>query len=98
MLVPGPVQAAAAPSSAKTQSDPLAGLTLHPEWGTVTGKSGVLKRGCHKYTYSYSINPPEGIWAIEIFISGRGSSTSRPARSSTATTPRPAPGATSCAG
>ena len=45
---------------------------MHPEWGTVTGKSGVLKRGCHKYTYAYSIQPPEGIWAIEIFISGPG--------------------------
>ena len=24
------------------------------------------------YTYSYSITPPEGIWALEIFISGPG--------------------------
>ena len=45
---------------------------MHPEWGSVTGKGGVLKRGCHKYTYSYSIQPPEGIWALEIFISGPG--------------------------
>ena len=64
VLAPGPVEAA--------PPDPLAGLTVHPEWGSVTGKSGVLKRGCHKYTYSYSIQPPEGIWALEVFISGPG--------------------------
>src|SRR3954447_3049352 len=62
-LVPGPVQAAPSP-------DPLAALPLHPEWGSVTGKGGVLKRGCHTYTFSYAITPPEGIWALEIFISG----------------------------
>jgi hypothetical protein len=62
---PDPVQAANAPSPA-----PLAGLQVHPEWGTITGQDGVLRRGCHKYTYSYSIQPPEGYWAIEVFISG----------------------------
>jgi hypothetical protein len=76
VLAPGPVEAAPAPSlapsSATHSPDPLAGLTLHPEWGSVTGNSGVLKRGCHKYTYSYSIEPPEGIWALEIFITGPG--------------------------
>jgi hypothetical protein len=68
-LLPAPsaVQAAPAPSP-----DPLAGLPLHPEWGSITGKGGVLKRGCHKYAYSYSIKPPEGIWALEVFISGPG--------------------------
>jgi hypothetical protein len=82
VLAPGPVQAAPAPSyalpsdaqppHAKTSSDPLAGLQVHPEWGTITGQDGVLRRSCHKYSYSYSIQPPEGIWAIEIFISGPG--------------------------
>ena len=72
VLAPGPVEAASSPESATASPDPLAGLTEHPEWGSVTGKSGVLKRGCHKYTYSYSIDPPEGIWALEIFISGPG--------------------------
>ena len=71
-LGPGPVEATRAPSSATPAPNALAGLTVHPEWGTVTGKGGVLKRGCHKYTYSYSIQPPEGIWALEIFISGPG--------------------------
>jgi hypothetical protein len=61
----GPVAAAPAP-------DPLESLVLHPEWGTVTGKAGVLKRGCHTYTYGYAITPPEGVWALEIFISGPG--------------------------
>ncbi len=72
VLAPGPVEAAPAPSPGAQSPDPLAGLTVHPEWGTVTGKGGVLKRGCRKYTYSYSIQPPEGIWALEIFITGPG--------------------------
>jgi hypothetical protein len=63
---PGPVEAAPA------RPDPLAGLALHPEWGEVTGKGGVLKRGCRKYTYRYTIDPPEGIWALEVFITGPG--------------------------
>jgi hypothetical protein len=67
MSLPGPVEAAPAPGA-----DPLDGLTVHPEWGSITGKSGVLKRGCHKYAYNYALTPPEGIWAIEVFISGPG--------------------------
>jgi hypothetical protein len=62
--VAGPVQAT--PRS----SDPLEGLAVHPEWGSITGQGGVLKRGCKMYTYSYSITPPEGVWAIEVFIKG----------------------------
>ena len=57
-------------SASASPTDPLAGLAVHPEWGTITGADGVLRRGCHTYTYSYSITPPEGIWAIEVFISG----------------------------
>ena len=72
VLGPGPVDAARATASAKPSHDPLDGLTVHPEWGTVTGKGGVLRRGCRTYTFSYSIQPPEGIWALEIFISGPG--------------------------
>jgi hypothetical protein len=64
---PGPVQAAPAPSPT-----PLAGLQVHPEWGTITGQGGVLRRGCHKYGYSYSIQPPDGYWVVEVFISGPG--------------------------
>ena len=65
-LVPasGPVQA--------TPPDPLPGLVVHPEWGSITGTDGVLKRGCRRYTFSYAITPPEGIWAMEIFVSGPG--------------------------
>ena len=61
----GPVVAAHDPG-------PLDGLQVHPEWGSITGMGGVLKNGCRKYTYSYSVTPPEGIWAIEVFISGPG--------------------------
>jgi hypothetical protein len=53
--------------------DPLAGLAYHPEWGSVTGHPGVLKRGCHTYAFSYTVSPPgDGIWALEVFISGPG--------------------------
>jgi hypothetical protein len=52
--------------------DPLTGYQLHPEWGSITGTTGVLRRGCRSYTYSYSVTPPEGIWAIEVYISGPG--------------------------
>jgi hypothetical protein len=45
---------------------------VHPEWGQVTGHNAVLKRGCHTYTYSYAITPPEGDWALETFIRGPG--------------------------
>jgi hypothetical protein len=65
-LVPGsgPVQA--------SRADPLAGLQVHPEWGSITGTSGVLRRGCRKYTYTYSIAPPEGTWVVEVYITGPG--------------------------
>ena len=60
----GPVQAAPA------DPDPLDGLTVHPEWGSITGHGGVLRRGCRMYTFTYSITPPDGIWALEVFITG----------------------------
>jgi hypothetical protein len=60
----------AGPVHAVERRDPLEGLAVHPEWGSLKGHGGVLRRGCHRYTYSYSITPPEGIWALEIFISG----------------------------
>ena len=53
-------------------SDPLEGVPMHPEWASVLGHAGVLKRGCHSYTYTYAVTPPEGIWALEVFISGPG--------------------------
>jgi hypothetical protein len=41
---------------------------VHPEWGSTKGKSGVLRRGCKKYAYAYSITPPSGDWALEVTI------------------------------
>jgi hypothetical protein len=64
--------AASAPAPAKTRPDPLAGVPMHPEWGSVTGTPGVLKRGCHTYTFGYTVTPPEGIWALEVFVTGPG--------------------------
>jgi hypothetical protein len=71
VLVPGPVRAGAS-TYAKPRPDPLAELTLHPEWGSITAEDGRLRRGCRGYTYSYAITPPEGIWAIEVYVSGPG--------------------------
>jgi hypothetical protein len=58
------------PATAVERRDPFEGLTVHPEWGSVTGHGGVLRRGCKTYTYNYSIDPPDGIWALEVVISG----------------------------
>jgi hypothetical protein len=43
---------------------------VHPEWGSTQGEKGVLRKGCKKYHYAYSITPPEGDWALEVVISG----------------------------
>jgi hypothetical protein len=49
---------------------PPASADEHPEWGSTSAPDAVLKRGCHNYTYSYDITPPEGDWALETFIVG----------------------------
>jgi hypothetical protein len=72
-LTPAAAEAAPVrPAYAKPSTDPLDGLTVHPEWGSIIGTNGVLKRGCHRYAFTYAIVPPDGIWAIEVFISGPG--------------------------
>lgn len=53
-------------------TDPLASLPEHPEWGSITGVDGKLRKGCRSYTYSYAVTPPEGVWAIEVYITGPG--------------------------
>jgi hypothetical protein len=63
---------APAAASPTTYAAALAGLELHPEWGTITAADGVLRRGCHLHSYSYALTPPEGVWALEVFISGPG--------------------------
>jgi len=74
--VAGPARAMDEPSEARSATpvthrpDPLADLPLRAEWGTVTGEAGVLRRGCRTYTYSYAVTPPDGIWSLEVFISG----------------------------
>ncbi|HEX5086917.1 MAG TPA: hypothetical protein VFV89_03855 [Nocardioides sp.] len=68
----GPAPAASAPAPTKPRPDPLAGVPMHPEWGSVTGTPGILRRGCHTYTFSYTVTPPEGVWALEVFIIGPG--------------------------
>ena len=71
-LTLGSGAAPAASAPAKTRPDPLAGVPMHPEWGSVTGTPGVLRRGCHSYTFGYTVTPPEGIWALEVFINAPG--------------------------
>src|SRR4051794_41437052 len=60
------------PAAAVERYDPMAGLTVHPEWGSITGHRAVLRRSCKSYTYSYAIDPPAGTWALEVFIEGPG--------------------------
>jgi len=54
------------PTGAAERADPLEGLTVHPEWGSITGRPGVLRKGCRTYHYDYSTSPPEGVWTIEV--------------------------------
>ena len=72
-LVLGAGDLATPPASAHpAHSDPTTGLTVHPEWGSITGHSGRLKRGCRQYAFSYAITPPDGVWALEVFIVAPG--------------------------
>ena len=64
-LAPGPDMAGAAPAR-----DQFETLPVHPEWGSVTGHDGKLRKGCRSYTYSYAITPPPGAWALEVVVSG----------------------------
>jgi hypothetical protein len=41
-----------------------------PTWGTVAGRSAPYAKGCTPYTYDYTVTPPSGVWAIEVFVTG----------------------------
>jgi hypothetical protein len=61
----------ASSTAASSYADnPSADPPPHPEWGSVTFADGTLLKGCHTYTFDYAISPPEGIWALEVFITG----------------------------
>ena len=74
LLALAPVAGPGAAAPATTAPDGAAaaepGQAVHPEWGWTKGKSGVLRQGCKKYHYTYSVTPPEGDWGLEIFITG----------------------------
>jgi hypothetical protein len=64
----------------------LLGLTLapgaasaaesKPEWGSVSARDGVLKRGCRTYEYQYAIAPPDdGYWDLSVRVVGPGGKT-----------------------
>ncbi len=41
-------------------SDDVDSLPVHPEWGSVSGVDGMLKKGCKTYNFSYAVDPPDG--------------------------------------
>lgn len=44
-----------------------------PEWGSVSAKNGVLKRGCRDYTYRYEVTAPDdGWWDLSVTVVGPG--------------------------
>jgi hypothetical protein len=51
---------------ARAEADPS--TVKHWEWGSITAASGKLRKGCRKYTYSWSLQPPEGDWGLELFL------------------------------
>jgi hypothetical protein len=70
LLSMAPLASPGAAAPATTAVDE--GGVVHPEWGRTKGMSGVLKKGCRKYHYTYEVNPPEGDWGLEVFITGPG--------------------------
>lgn len=40
----------------------------HDEWGRLGAADGVLRKGCRPYDYRYTLRPPEGDWALEVFL------------------------------
>jgi hypothetical protein len=45
------------------------GTPSEPGWGTVTGQSTTLQKGCSTYGFSYDISSaPSGKWGLEIFV------------------------------
>jgi hypothetical protein len=49
-----------------------AGVVKHHEWGSISAPDAKLRKGCRSYAYSYSLTPPEGDWALELFLVGPG--------------------------
>ncbi len=48
-------------------------VELKPEWGSVSAKDGILKRGCRSYEYSYSVTAPEdGDWDLDVDLVAPG--------------------------
>ncbi len=52
-----------APSHAARSYEPL---------GRAYSKDHVLRRGCHDYTYRYTVDPPNNQWSAEVFVVGPG--------------------------
>jgi hypothetical protein len=43
---------------------------VHPEWGHTSEQDARIRHGCHTYTYSYALTPPDGDWGLETFLVG----------------------------
>ena len=61
--LPGSALAVPAPAERTAASRP----TCHP-WGSTHAPDRVLRRGCHDYRYTYTVNPPTDDWAAELFL------------------------------
>lgn len=61
LLAPVPVASAAEPSAAEWEA-----------MGSTHAPAYVLPPGCHWYSYSYTISPPEPEWSLEVIISDAG--------------------------
>ena len=48
-----------------------AGAAARYGWGHLEARDGVLRQGCHTYSYRYVVRPPEGDWGLETFIRDR---------------------------
>lgn len=51
---------------------PASAAPKRHEWGRITAPDGVLRPGCHRYTYTYDLHPPTGDWAVEVFVIHNG--------------------------
>ena len=50
-----------------------AGATEGSDLGHLAAADGRLREGCHRYSYSYHVNPPPGDWSLEtVVVNKRG--------------------------
>jgi hypothetical protein len=55
---------------ALVSSPAVASADTHPEWGHTAAADARILKGCHRYSYSYALTPPDGDWQLETFLVG----------------------------